>query len=124
MIGLNILILFARGPLKSNTKWLGWGRKEEWALVKRPVPDSAAEQDIKKKDVEMGHVVSNMKESDQDTLAGEESNVKGDVVQVDSKANERIQTSQPEEENNEASIEGNKEESKQESRDGLQPDTS
>ena len=28
----------ARGPLKSNTKWLGWGKKDEWALVKRQEP--------------------------------------------------------------------------------------
>ena len=38
MIGVNLLILMARGPLKSNTKWLGWGKKDEWALVKRQEP--------------------------------------------------------------------------------------
>lgn len=35
LIGLNLLILMARGPLKSNSKWLGWGKKDDWAVAKR-----------------------------------------------------------------------------------------
>ena len=36
LLGVSLVVLAARGPLRSNTKWLGWGGKDDWQLVKRP----------------------------------------------------------------------------------------
>lgn len=37
MIGFSLLVLAARGPVFNNKKWVGWGKKGEWALVKPKV---------------------------------------------------------------------------------------
>lgn len=37
MIGFSLLVLAARGPVFNNKKWLGWGKRNEWAVLKPKV---------------------------------------------------------------------------------------
>lgn len=57
MIGFSLITLAARGPVFNNKKWLGWGKKNEWAILK-PKPKKASE------DQEMGIAKPNAGEAD------------------------------------------------------------
>jgi hypothetical protein len=50
LVCFSLTVLAARGPLKSNTKWIGWGSKDQWAIKKRkPVEgEQKKEGDIEK----------------------------------------------------------------------------
>ncbi|KAL7009421.1 hypothetical protein EMMF5_001052 [Cystobasidiomycetes sp. EMM_F5] len=50
LIGLNLIICLARGPLKENKRWIGWGKSHEWSLVKRKAapPPPAGGLDVEK----------------------------------------------------------------------------
>lgn len=37
MVAFSLITLAARGPISDNKKWLGWGKRNEWA-VRKPKP--------------------------------------------------------------------------------------
>lgn len=47
MIAFSLITLAARGPVFDNKKWLGWGKRNEWA-IRKPKPKRVSE------DQEMG----------------------------------------------------------------------